>query len=88
MLEAPAARPVAEFIRLRRVTPTLGFATVRLPGVLLNDLRIEQRETGALIIQPPQRTDQHGRTWQHYALQPGTREAVEREIGALWAASA
>jgi hypothetical protein len=88
MPEAPSALPVAEFIRLRRVSPTLGFASVRLPGVLLNDLRVEQHETGALTIQPPQRKDRHGRLWQHYTLQPGTREAVEREIGALWAASA
>jgi hypothetical protein len=88
MPEASAALPVVEFVRLRRVSPTLGFATVRLPGVLLNDLRVEQRESGALTIQPPRRKDRHGRVWQHFALQPGLREAVEREIGALWAASA
>jgi hypothetical protein len=86
MPEAPSSLPIAEFIRLRRVSPTLGFATVRLPGALLIDLRVEQQETGALTIQPPQRKDRHGRLWQHYA--PGTREAVECEIGALWAASA
>jgi hypothetical protein len=83
MPEATAALPVVEFVRLRRVSPTLGFATVRLPGVLLNDLRVEQRDTGALTIQPPRRKDRHGRVWQHYAAARYARGGGARDRRAV-----
>jgi hypothetical protein len=75
---------VIERITLRRITPRLGFADVRLTHVHLCDLRVEQRGTGGLQISPPVRTDGKGRRWPCYALQPGTREAIEAEIAVLW----
>ncbi len=75
---------IVERIRLRRVSPTLAFAEVRLPGVNLHGLRVEQRPGGSLTIQAPERQDSAGRTWPVYALQPSTREAVLAEVERLW----
>jgi hypothetical protein len=76
-----------ERIMLRRVTSRLAFADVRLPSVNLHGLRIEESDAGALSIRAPWRTDSNGREWPHYSLQPGAREAIEREIARLWSAS-
>ncbi|MBV8093129.1 MAG: hypothetical protein JO110_07820 [Acetobacteraceae bacterium] len=76
-----------ERITLRRVSPTFGFADVRLPGVNLCGLRVERRRDGPLIIRPPEQIDREGRSWPTYSLQPGTREAVEAAIKDLWARS-
>jgi hypothetical protein len=77
-----------ERIALRRVSRSLGFADVRLLPVHLRSLRIEESPDGTLKVTPPDRIDRQGRRWPAYALQPGAREAIEREIGLLWAASA
>lgn len=82
-----AVHSVIERISFRRVAPGLGFADVRLPDVNLRDLKVERTGNGALRITPPARTDDLGRKWPCYALQPGTREAVEAEIATLWAQS-
>jgi hypothetical protein len=68
---------------LRRVTPTLAFADVRLCDVHLCGLRIEEGYGGALTIAPPARLV-NGRSWPHYSLQPHARTAIEREITRLW----
>ena len=77
-----------ERIQLRRTSRSTGFANVRLPGVNLTGLRIEERPDGRLICMPPVTTGRDGRHWPIYALQPGWREAVEREVACLWARSA
>ncbi len=82
-----ASHPV-ERISLRRASPTLGFADVRLSEVNLRSMRVERRPDGRLTITPPQQQDRNGRSWPLYALQPGTREAVEREISLAWERSA
>jgi len=76
--------PLVERIALRRLSPRFGFVDVRLPLVNLHDMRIEVQGDGTLSIRPPARTDQHGREWPAYHLQPGAREAVEQEILRLW----
>jgi hypothetical protein len=76
-----------ERIMLRRVTSRLAFADVRLPGVNLHGLRIEESDAGALTIRAPWHIDSSGREWPHFALQPYAREALEREIARLWSAS-
>ena len=73
-----------ERVHLNRVSPTLGFADVRLDAVNLHGLRIEQGASGQLTIQPPGRQDRDGRSWPAYSLQPGWREAIEHEIAKLW----
>ena len=83
----PAEAAAIERVRLHRVSPTLGFAEVRLPSVNLHGLRIEEGSDGRLTIKPPERQDARGRTWPVYALQPETREAIEREVACLWARS-
>ena len=77
---APA---LIERVTLRRVTPTLGFASVRLTGVNLMGLRVEERD-GRLIVQPPETADAKGGRWPVYALQPETREAVEAALAIQW----
>lgn len=72
-----------ERVTLHRVTPTLGFATVRIAGVNLMGLRVEQRD-GRLIVQTPETSDRKGGRWPVYALQPGLREAVEAELAIQW----
>lgn len=73
-----------ELVQLHRVSPALGFAAVRLPGVLLSGLRVELRRDGSLSVSAPVRTDRNGRPWPIYSIQPGWREAVEAAIGNLW----
>lgn len=80
--------PLIERITLRRLSPRFGFADVRLPDVNLHDMRVELRNDGTLSIRAPARTDQHGREWPAYHLQPGTREAIECAIAAVWARAA
>ena len=77
----------AERISLRRVSPTLGFADVRLAAVHLRGLRVEQTPSGRITVKPPEQRDSQGRAWPLYALQPGTREQVEAELCAMWARS-
>jgi hypothetical protein len=79
------ASRLVERVVLRRVTSRLGFCDVRLPDVHLHGLRIEESDTGALTIRTPWRIDSNGREWKHFDLQPGAREAIEREITQLWA---
>lgn len=76
-----------ERVRLHRVSPTLGFAEVRLPWVNLHNMRVEERPDGRLTIKPPERQDGQGRCWPVYALQPGCRASIEAEIAVLWARS-
>ncbi len=83
---APGCHAV-ERIRLRRISLTLGFAEVRLPGVNLCHLRVEERHDGQLTVRPPTQTDKQGRTWPAYTLQPLWREAIEAKIAVLWAQS-
>ncbi len=73
-----------ERVSLRRVTPTLAFATVRLPQVCLKNLRVEAGPNGAITVKPPTHKDNLGRTWAHYDLQPETKAAVEVELARLW----
>jgi hypothetical protein len=80
-----ALPPPVEFCRIRRLSSTFGFASVRLPQVLLHGLRIQVRHDGALRITPPTTADRNGMPWPCYCLQPKTKEAVERAIEALWA---
>ena len=79
-------RTPVERIVLKRVSPDLAFADVRLPGVNLTGLRVENGLSG-LRITPPTRADRQGREWPIYALQPGTREAVEASIREAWSRS-
>ncbi len=81
-------RPLVERVSLRRVSPGLGFVDVRLPAVHLCSLRVEQQRDGTLAITPPTQADRNGRPWPLYALQPGTREAVEAAVRDVWARSA
>jgi hypothetical protein len=67
-------------VSLRRLSRVLGFADVRLPGVNLSGIRIEEQPSGRLMIRPPELAG--GRP--AFALQPGAREAIETEIPALW----
>ena len=76
-----------ERVQLRRISRTLGFASVRLPGVSLNNLKVEEGTNGRLSIKPPSHLDGQGRTWPAYALQPECRASIEAEISVLWARS-
>ena len=73
-----------ERVFLRRLSPTFGFAEVRLPGVNLTGLRIDAGAAGIRITAPTRQDDQ-GRMWPVYALQPGVHEEVEAEIRRVWA---
>jgi hypothetical protein len=86
--DAKGAQPIVERVFLRRLSAIFGFADMRLPGVHLRGLRVQQRGDGTLTIRPPERQDDQGRTWSAFALQPDTREAVETEIAVLWARGA
>lgn len=74
-----------ERVRLRRVSPQLGFAEIRLPWVNLAGLKVEQSPDGRLKLTPPSRQDGQGRNWPSYSLQPEARAAIEAEIAVLWA---
>ena len=80
--------PRIEYVRLRPVSPTLAFCDVRLPGVLLHGLRVEVAPDGSLKVTPPERQDSKGRLWPLCTLQPAWREAVDAEVGRLWAEAA
>jgi hypothetical protein len=75
---------VIERVKLRRVSPKLGYAEIRQPWVNLAGLKIEQLPDGRLSITPPSRQDAQGRTWPSYSLQPEARAAIEAEIAVLW----
>ena len=75
-----------EPIRLHRVSPTFAFADVR-SGVHLRSIGVGQQPSGALRITPPSTTGRDGRLWPCFALQPGTREAVDAAIAQVWEAS-
>ncbi len=88
-MSRPRFVPVtAERIRLTRTSRTRGYADVRLAAVHLCGFRVEERPNGSLNIRPPETTDEQGRTWPVFSLQPLYREAVEAEIAAMWAATA
>lgn len=76
-----------ERVKLRRVSPQLGYAEIRLREVNLTGLRIEQSPDGRLSFTPPSRQDAQGRVWPCYSLQPEARAAIEAEISALWGRS-
>ncbi len=76
--------PAVERIRLHRVSPSLVFADVRIPGVHLHRLKCERKTGGDLKISAPTRTDGTGRTWPCYSLQPGVREAVQAAVLTAW----
>jgi len=78
---------VLERITLRRVSPTLGYASIRLPHVNLSGLKVEATPGGHLTITPPGRLDSMGRFWPNYSLQPECAAAVKAEIATLWARS-
>lgn len=78
---------LVEWVRLRRVSRTVGFAAVRLSGVHLQGLRVEEKPDGKLALKAPETEDKTGRRWPAYAIQPGWLEAVEREVACLWARS-
>lgn len=80
-----AAEGQVERVRLHRVSRTLAFADVRLPWVHLTGLPVEENASGRLTVTAPERLDRHGCTRPIYSLQPVAREAIEREIGVLWA---
>ncbi len=73
-----------ERVTLRRVSPTLAFASVRLREVHLKNLRVHVGPNGALTVTPPESRDNLGRTWPHYDLQPEPKAAVEVELTRLW----
>ena len=87
VVEADAGLAVVERVRFRRISPTLGFADVRLHAVNLHNLRIEQNPDGRLTIRAPEQQDKHGRRWPAYSLQPECQASIEAEIGVLWARS-
>ena len=73
-----------ERVRLVRVSPTFGFAEIRLLAANLHSLKVELDSCGRLRLTAPTRTDKHGRTWPAYSLQPGAAEEIERAIARLW----
>ena len=75
---------VIERVQLRRVNAGLAFASIRLPGAHLSGMRVEERPDGRLAFTPPEQIGRDGRRWPSWALQPGWREGVEREIAVLW----
>ncbi len=83
----PAEAAAIERVRLRRTSRRTGYAEVRLSQVNLHGLRVEEQSDGRLVIRAPERHDANGRSWPAYALQPHTREAIEREVAILWARS-
>jgi hypothetical protein len=76
-----------ECVRLRRVSPTFGFADIQVCGIHLTGLRVEPQADGRLAITPPTRTDREGRTWPVFTLQAGVAEEVAVELARLWALS-
>ena len=78
------AAALVERVSLRRISPVLGFADVRLEQVNLRSMRVEMRPDGRLTITPPQQQGRDGRSWPLYALQPGVREAIEQAIAVVW----
>ena len=81
---AHVLRSRVERIDLRRLSPTYGFADVRLEAVHLRGLKIEQAADGRVSIRVPEQTDSAGRARPLYSLQPGWREAVEAEVLRMW----
>jgi hypothetical protein len=87
-MSAPARLPhPIELVRLNRLGPDFGYASVRLPDVMLNNITVRKSEDGSLTFTPPSTPDKHGRPWPAYNLQPGTREVVEAAIAEVWARS-
>lgn len=76
---------LVERVTLHKVSPNLGFATVRLPQVCLKNLRVEAAPNGAITVKSPTYKDSQGRTWAHYDLQPDCRALVQHEVARLWA---
>ncbi len=75
---------VIERVRFARISDTVEFAEVRLPGVNLSSLCVTLNGHGRLCLRAPTRRDRGGREWPAYSLQPGYREDVEVEIERLW----
>ena len=76
-----------ERVTLRRINSTFGFASVRVPGVNLLGMRVTEMSDGRLVCIPPETMGNQGQRWPAWALQPGWRENIEREIACLWARS-
>jgi len=88
--DAPSAHNAScavERVSLNRVSRLYGFADVRLAGVHLRGLRVEECAGGRLSVSPPLIPYGRGRTIPAFALQPGAREAIEGAIAAKWAQS-
>jgi hypothetical protein len=87
-MSVPARLPhPIETVRLHRIGADFAFASVRLPGVMLNGLQVRVQPDGELRITPPSTPDKSGRMWPCFTLQPGVREAVEASIAVVWARS-
>ena len=85
-MSAPVRLPHSiEVVRVNRISADFGYASVRLPEVMLNNITVRMREDGALTFTPPSTPDRHGRPWPCFVLQPRTKEAIEAAIAALWA---
>ena len=87
----PSARhsppvPSVERVTLHRVTRDLGFAVVRIAGMNLMGLRVEERDS-RLTLTPPETVDGQERRWPVYALQPGLHEVVEAAVAVQWGRS-
>lgn len=76
-----------ERISLRRVSRHTAFADVRLPGVHLRNMKVEECAGGRLSVSPPMISCGGGRTMPAYAVQPGEREAIEAAIAEAWQAT-
>lgn len=76
-----------ERVSLRRVSPMLGFAAIRVSGANLSGMRVEELPDGRLCCTAPTNSGRDERSWPNWALQPGWREGVEREVACLWATS-
>ena len=78
---------MVERVQLRRISPTFGFASIRIPGANLASMKIQEGPDGGLTFTAPDTLSQ-GKRWPAWSLQPHWREAVEAEIACLWARSA
>jgi hypothetical protein len=86
-MSAPARLPLPqgiETVRLRKIAPDFAYCDVRLPAVHLLNLNVKRLASGGFRISPPSAPDREGKPWPSYHLQPGTKEAVEAAICAVW----
>jgi hypothetical protein len=77
--------PCIERVTLRIVSPNFGFASIRLPGVLLSGIEARRDGFGRVTLTCPSKPDRTGQPRSLFTLQPGTAEAAAEAVAEAWA---